>query len=110
MSALSLVFLNAIVRNSHTKLEEAYLIFCGSLSEYETPILGRILWVQLFLYIIIAQNGDICIERIFCLLQPVGMFTGKYEMRGEGRGDCSLTVLNVDLKFDDGLWECQVKK
>ena len=38
------------------------------------------------------------------------MFPGKYEMRreGEGEGDCSLSVLNVDLKFDDGLWECQV--
>ena len=41
--------------------------------------------------------------------KPVGMFEGKYEMRGDTeRGDCSVTVSSVDLKIDDGAWQCQV--
>merc|ERR550539_27115 len=37
------------------------------------------------------------------------MFEGKYEMRGDREaGDCSLTVSSVDLKIDDGGWQCQV--
>ena len=40
-------------------------------------------------------------------LQPVGMEPGKYEMRGS-RGDCTLSVLTVEMKIDDGVWECQV--
>ena len=41
--------------------------------------------------------------------KPVGMFEGKYEMRGDREGgDCSLTVSSVDLKIDDGGWQCQV--
>ena len=41
--------------------------------------------------------------------KPVGMFDGKYEMRGnmEG-GNCSLTLYTVDLRIDDGAWQCQV--
>ena len=35
------------------------------------------------------------------------MFTGKYSMDGKS-GDCSLTIINVNLKLDDGEWECQV--
>lgn len=41
--------------------------------------------------------------------KPVGMFEGKYEMRGDQEGgDCSITVSSVDLKIDDGGWQCQV--
>jgi hypothetical protein len=35
------------------------------------------------------------------------MEVGKYEMRG-GKGDCTLTLLTVEMKIDDGIWECQV--
>ena len=41
--------------------------------------------------------------------KPVGMFDGKYEMRGDREGGaCSITVSSVDLKIDDGGWQCQV--
>ena len=41
--------------------------------------------------------------------KPVGMFDGKYEMRGDlESGDCSLTVYTVNLRIDDGQWQCQV--
>ena len=41
--------------------------------------------------------------------KPVGMFGGKYELRGDtGAGDCSLTLHTVDLRIDDGQWQCQV--
>ena len=41
--------------------------------------------------------------------KPVGMFEGKYEMRGDKEGgDCSVTVTGVDIKIDDGSWQCQV--
>ena len=39
--------------------------------------------------------------------QPVGLFPGKYSV-AMVKGDCSLTISNVDLKIDDGEWECQV--
>ena len=39
----------------------------------------------------------------------MGMFDGKYEMRGDMEaGDCSLTLYTVDLRIDDGAWQCQV--
>ena len=39
----------------------------------------------------------------------MGMFGGKYELRGDtGAGDCSLTLHTVDLRIDDGQWQCQV--
>ena len=41
--------------------------------------------------------------------QPVGLFPGKYSV-AMVKGDCSLTISNVDLKIDDGEWECQVSK
>ena len=40
-------------------------------------------------------------------LQPVGMFPGKYSIPAV-KGDCSLSISNVDLRLDDGQWECQV--
>ena len=37
------------------------------------------------------------------------MFGGKYEMRGAtDQGDCSLTLYSLDLRIDDGQWQCQV--
>jgi hypothetical protein len=42
-------------------------------------------------------------------LQPIGLYSGKYEWAARpGSGDCSLNLIEVDIKFDDGLWECQV--
>ena len=41
--------------------------------------------------------------------QPIGLYNGKYEWASRpGSGDCSLNIMAVDIKFDDGLWECQV--
>ena len=41
----------------------------------------------------------------------MGMFGGKYEMRGATeQGDCSLTLHSLDLRIDDGQWQCQVSK
>ena len=41
--------------------------------------------------------------------QPIGLYSGKYEWAARpGTGDCSLNILAIDIKFDDGLWECQV--
>ncbi len=43
--------------------------------------------------------------------KPVGMFGGKYEMRGAtDQGDCSLTLYSLDLRIDDGQWQCQVSR
>ena len=41
--------------------------------------------------------------------QPVGLFPGKYSLPGR-KGDCSLAISNVDLRIDDGEWECQVRR
>ena len=42
-------------------------------------------------------------------LQPVGIYAGKYQWSGNNKhGDCSLEILDVDITFDDGVWECQV--
>ena len=39
----------------------------------------------------------------------MGLFGGKYEMRGDTEGgDCSLTLHSLDLRIDDGQWQCQV--
>ena len=35
------------------------------------------------------------------------MYPGKYSV-SRSDGDCSLTVHRVDIKLDDGLWQCQV--
>ena len=41
----------------------------------------------------------------------MGMFGGKYEMRGDTEeGDCSLTLHSLDLRIDDGQWQCQVSQ
>jgi hypothetical protein len=41
--------------------------------------------------------------------QPIGIHNGKYEWASRpSTGDCSLKVMNVDIKFDDGEWACQV--
>ena len=47
--------------------------------------------------------------------QPVGIHPGKYEWAGasseggsEASGDCSLKILDANLEFDDGVWQCQV--
>ena len=49
---------------------------------------------------------------------PVGIYPGKYEWAGKGQaggkdsglenGDCSLRILNANLEYDDGVWQCQV--
>ena len=58
-----------------------------------------------------------CIEKailsrkylIWLLFQPIGLYNGKYEWAARaGSGDCSLNLMAIDIKFDDGLWECQV--
>ena len=34
---------------------------------------------------------------------------GKYEWAGrQGGGDCSFKINEVNIQYDDGLWECQV--
>ena len=46
---------------------------------------------------------------LFLFFQPIGLYSGKYEWAARpGTGDCSLNILAIDIKFDDGLWECQV--
>ena len=41
--------------------------------------------------------------------KPVGLFPGKYSLASGGvPGDCSLSIARVDLKIDDGEWQCQV--
>ena len=42
-------------------------------------------------------------------LQPIGIYPGKYQWAGQPNlGDCSLEILEANITFDDGLWECQV--
>ena len=40
--------------------------------------------------------------------KPVGLFPGKYSLPVGEEGDCSLTIARVDLRIDDGEWQCQV--
>ncbi|XP_071749780.1 synaptogenesis protein syg-1 isoform X2 [Lepeophtheirus salmonis] len=41
--------------------------------------------------------------------KPLGLYDGKYEWSGDPRtGDCSIIIKNVNIIFDDGVWECQV--
>eukprot|EP00094_Tigriopus_californicus_P013464 TCALIF_13024-PA protein Name:"Similar to KIRREL Kin of IRRE-like protein 1 (Homo sapiens)" AED:0.12 eAED:0.13 QI:0/0.83/0.76/0.92/0.91/1/13/506/759 len=41
--------------------------------------------------------------------KPVGIYEGKYQWSSTPNlGDCSLDVLEVNITYDDGLWECQV--
>ncbi len=40
---------------------------------------------------------------------PVGIYPNKYEWAGSPeKGDCSLRILDADLEYDDGVWQCQV--
>ena len=40
---------------------------------------------------------------------PVGMYPTKYEWAGSAeKGDCSLRILDANLEYDDGVWQCQV--
>ena len=40
---------------------------------------------------------------------PMGIFPGKYDWAGNpDTGDCSLKVMNAQLEWDDGVWQCQV--
>ena len=45
---------------------------------------------------------------------PIGIFPGKYEWAagspGPADGDCSLRVINASLEYDDGIWQCQVRR
>ena len=42
-------------------------------------------------------------------LQPIGLHPGKYEWAGRhAGGDCSFKINEVNIQYDDGLWECQV--
>ena len=60
--------------------------------------------------IIINKKGECRWERDG---QPVGIHPGKYiwanpnEAAAES-GDCSLKILDANLEFDDGVWQCQV--
>lgn len=61
-------------------------------------------------------------KRIDPSLRPASIYPGKYEWAGQnGRvvqggeapssledGDCSLRILNANLEYDDGVWQCQV--
>jgi len=42
--------------------------------------------------------------------KPVGLFPGKYSLPTSSShlGDCSLTIASVDVRLDDGAWNCQV--
>ena len=40
---------------------------------------------------------------------PVGMYPTKYEWAGSPeKGDCSIKILDANLEYDDGVWQCQV--
>ena len=41
------------------------------------------------------------------IVQPVGMYPGKYSL-SSSPGDCSLSLQEVDIRLDDGQWQCQV--
>ncbi|XP_072749907.1 cell adhesion molecule CEACAM20 [Anoplolepis gracilipes] len=40
--------------------------------------------------------------------RPVGMHSNKYEWIRAHSGDCTLLIRQASLRFDDGLWQCQV--
>ena len=41
--------------------------------------------------------------------QPIGPEQDKYEWaESPDQGDCSIRIIGADLKYDDGLWLCQV--
>ena len=56
--------------------------------------------------VIIDKKGECRWERDG---NPVGIFPTKYEWNGApDSGDCSLKILDANLEFDDGVWQCQV--
>ncbi len=49
------------------------------------------------------------ISSLFLLQQPIATWPGKYQWSGNrAQGDCSLEVLEANITYDDGLWQCQV--
>ena len=41
--------------------------------------------------------------------EPVGMWPDKYEWHGDrSAGDCSLLIMDAEMEFDDGIWQCSV--
>ena len=39
----------------------------------------------------------------------IGIYPTKYEWAGlSEKGDCSLKILDANLEYDDGVWQCQV--
>ena len=56
--------------------------------------------------VILEKKGECRWERDG---NPVGIFPGKYEWSGSPEtGDCSLRILDANLEYDDGVWQCQV--
>ena len=40
---------------------------------------------------------------------PVGIYPNKYEWTNSpDTGDCSLTILDANLEYDDGVWQCDL--
>ena len=61
------------------------------------------------------KDGKVIMNKIrnhflqYILIQPVGMYPGKYSLANPGvKGDCSLSITSVAMMLDDGEWECQV--
>ena len=43
------------------------------------------------------------------IFYPIGIYPTKYEWAGlSEKGDCSLKILDANLEYDDGVWQCQV--
>lgn len=59
---------------------------------------------------VLSEYLGMKVMSIFTLpLQPVALHTGKYEWAGRPQlGDCSFRIQEVDIRFDDGEWTCQV--
>ena len=56
--------------------------------------------------VIINKKGECRWERDGT---PVGIYPQKYEWASSPEnGDCSLRILDANLEYDDGVWQCQV--
>ena len=58
------------------------------------------------------KDGKVRHSLLYCqllimIVQPVGMYPGKYSL-SSSPGDCSLSLQEVDIRLDDGQWQCQV--